>query len=73
MAYTTDAALLADVRDAIQHIVSGKAAEYRVGQRDLTYLKLSELRDMEADLVRKTAPQAVRSGVALARFRRASP
>lgn len=73
MAYTTDAALLADVRDAIQFLVSGKVAEYRVGQRNLAYLKLSDLREMEADLARKTATPAVRSGIALARFRRASP
>lgn len=73
MAYTTDAALLADVRDAIQKLVSGAVQEYRIGQRNVTYLDLDDLRKMEADLVRKTATPAERSGVALARFRRASP
>ncbi len=73
MAYTTDAALLADVRDAIQKIVSGGVGEYRVGQRTVTYLDLADLRKMEADLDRKTATPAVRSGRALVRFRRASP
>lgn len=72
MAYTTDTALLADINDTIQRIKSGGVQEYRVGQRWVKYLPLKELEEEKARLERKLATPAVRSGVALARFRRAS-
>lgn len=56
MAYTTDAALLQQVRDAMSAILSGRAQSYTInlpggGMRSVTKLDLSDLRAMESDLV----------------------
>lgn len=69
MAYTTDAALLQSVRDAIDAIVSGRVQSYRLGERNFTYLELSELRAMESDLGARVA-KASTGGVAYASFGR---
>jgi len=65
MAYTTDAALLADIRDEIQARIIGKPVEYRIADISLRRCTLKELLAMEKSLLAKTT-----SGVALATFRR---
>lgn len=55
MAYTTDAALLQDVRDAIQALIVGRVKAYRIADRNFTYNELGELRAIEKDLVTRVA------------------
>jgi hypothetical protein len=63
------AARLASVSDAIDALVSGRVAEYTIGERRFTYLKLGELREMEKDLrAQLAAEQAGGMRVRLARF-----
>ncbi len=69
MAYTTDAALLQDIRDAIQGIVSGRVQSYRIGDRNFTYVDLSELRALEADVNARVSASAD-GGLAVASLHR---
>lgn len=69
MAYTTDAALLQDIRDAIQALVVGRVKSYRIGDRNFDYNDLSELRDLERDWSQRVA-LATDGGLAVASFHR---
>jgi len=73
VAYTDDATLLQNVRDAITAIVTGGVQSYTIGlpgggSRTVTKIHLAELRKMEADLVARIN-QASRGRFGVAVFR----
>ncbi len=74
MAYTTDADLLQQVRNALHAIVVARAQSYTInmgasGSRTVTKLNIEELRKWEADLEAKIEAAAGKGRFGVAVFR----
>lgn len=70
MAYSTKAALLQKVRDAIEAIVTSRVESTRLADNEFRHLPLEQLLKMEKAYEADVARETRGSGVALARFGR---